>query len=118
MITDNSMRMNYHKVVNKMCEISKDWYDDYEKNTENWPKDEQRTIKLFLRPYNKVIDKINIVQGLLDQKSCGVDLSEVLRPVRDCLIMFGPIVEYPKKPRFALNDFIARWLRVFEFCVF
>jgi len=118
MITDNSMRMNYYMVVKMMCVISKDWFNDYQNNAESWPKDEQRTIHLFLRPYKEVIDKIDIVQEFIDQKSSGLDFREVLQAVRDSLRMFGPIVEYPQKSRFALNDFIARWLRTFEFCIF
>ena len=118
MITDSSMRMNYHKVVKMMCEITKDWFNDYKNNSESWPTDEQKSIRLFLRSYKEVIDKIIIVQEYPNQKSSSQDLYEALRDVQVRLRMFGPIVEYPKKPRFVLNDFVARWLRAFEFCFF
>lgn len=117
-IGDISTKTNYHKVVQMMCKISKDWFNDYENNLESWPEDEQRTIKLFLKPYKAVIDKIDIALTF-DKKTSGRrDFSEVLQAVQDSLRTFGPIVGYPKKPRFALNDFIARWLRAFEFCIF
>ena len=118
MIGDTSTKTNYHKVIQMMCKISKDWFNDYENNLESWPEDEQRTIKLFLKPYKAVIDKIDIALTF-DKKTSGRrDFSEVLQAVQDSLRTFGPIVGYPKKPRFALNDFIARWLRAFEFCIF
>lgn len=118
MIRDTSPKKNYHKVVQMMCKISKDWFEDYENNLESWPEDEQRTIKLFLRPYKEVIAKIDIVLAFDKKTSKGKDFSEVLRAVQDKLMNFGPRVEYPEKPRFALNDFIARWLRAFKFCIF
>jgi hypothetical protein len=118
MITDNSMKVNYHTVVKMMCDISKEWFDDYDQHLESWPTDEQRTIQRFIRPYKVVIDNIDIVHGFDEQKTSGQDFNEILQAVERSLRMFGPIVEYPKRPRFALNDFIARWLRAFEFCVF
>jgi len=118
MICDASTKTNYHKVVQMMCKISKDWFEDYRDNLESWPADEQETIKLFLRPYKVVIDKIDTVLAFDKKTSKGRDFYEDLRAVQDSLGMFGPIVKYPKRPRFALNDFIARWLRSFEFCIF
>lgn len=118
MIDDTSTKTNYHKVVQMMCKISKDWFNDYENNLESWPGDEQRTIKLFLKPYKAVIDKIDIALTFDKKTSKRGDFREILRAVQDSLRMFGPTVNYPEKPRFALNDFIARWLRAFEFCIF
>lgn len=118
MIKDASTKTNYHKVVQMMCKISKDWFNDYKNNMESWPEAEQKTIELFLRPYQAVIDKIEIVLAFNKKTSESRDFSEVLRAVGDSLAMFGPTVNYPEKPRFALNDFIARWLRSFKFCIF
>jgi hypothetical protein len=112
------MKKNYYKVVKMMCVISKDWFNDYETNLDSWPTDDQRTIKLFLSAYKEVIDRIDVVNNFNELNSKGLDFHELLRAVQDRLRNFGPIVEYPKKPRFELNDFIARWLRVFEFCFF
>jgi hypothetical protein len=118
-MTDRSMKKNYYyKVVKMMCVISKDWFNDYETNLDSWPTNEQRTIKLFLSAYKGVIDRIDVVNKFNDLNSKGREFHELLRAVQDRLRNFGPIVEYPEKPRFALNDFIARWLRVFEFCFF
>jgi hypothetical protein len=117
-MTDRSMKKNYYKVVKMMCVISKDWFNDYETNLDSWPTDDQRTIKLFLSAYKEVIDRIDVVNNFNELNSKGLDFHELLRAVQDRLRNFGPIVEYPKKPRFELNDFIARWLRVFEFCFF
>lgn len=113
-VTDHSMKKNYYAVVKMMCVISKDWLNDYETSLDSWPEDEQETTKRFLSSYKAVIDRIDIVNNFDEKDAKGRDFVDLLRAVQDCLRNFGPIVEYPEKPRFTLNDFIARWLRVFE----
>lgn len=117
-LMDASMKMNYYTVVKMMCVISKDWLKDYETSLESWPEDEQKAAKCFRSSYKAVIDRIDIVNNFDEKDSKGQDFVDLLRAVQDCLRNFGPIVEYPEKPRFALNDFIARWLRVFEYHIF